>query len=121
MRFRKLRIAWWVIWGVLAALLIALWGRSANHGDQWSPNVHFVTLSSQGAIIARMSPYYLEFDQAAFDSSYFVPLRQPAPISTFEKNAKFSFAWLDGTDWHIQAPHWFLEQFSFLRSLIAAV
>ena len=28
MRFRKLRIAWSVFWGVAAVLLIALWGKS---------------------------------------------------------------------------------------------
>jgi hypothetical protein len=33
MRYRKLRIAWSVVWGVVAVLLIALWVRS-----YWQPN-----------------------------------------------------------------------------------
>jgi hypothetical protein len=33
MRFRKLRIAWSVIWGLAAVLLIVLWVRSEHHFD----------------------------------------------------------------------------------------
>jgi hypothetical protein len=33
MRFRKLRIAWSVLWGVLAVLLCVLWVRSYAHSD----------------------------------------------------------------------------------------
>jgi hypothetical protein len=33
MRFRKLRIAWSVLWGLAAVLLIALWVRSYHHVD----------------------------------------------------------------------------------------
>ena len=33
MRFRKLRIAWTVFWGLLAVLLIGLWVRSFYFGD----------------------------------------------------------------------------------------
>src|SRR6185503_6285985 len=33
MRFRKLRIAWSVWWGVVAVLLCVLWVRSQNHFD----------------------------------------------------------------------------------------
>ncbi len=33
MRFRKLRIAWSVVWGLAAVLLIALWVRSYDTDD----------------------------------------------------------------------------------------
>jgi len=33
MRFRKLRIAWSVVWSVVAVLLVALWVRSYQGGD----------------------------------------------------------------------------------------
>jgi hypothetical protein len=33
MRFRKLRIAWSVVWGVAAVLLFVLWVRSYKHDD----------------------------------------------------------------------------------------
>jgi hypothetical protein len=33
MRFRKLRIAWSVVWGIIAVLLIALWVRSYSWHD----------------------------------------------------------------------------------------
>jgi hypothetical protein len=34
MRFRKLRIAWSVAWGLLAVLLVVLWVRSYWHQDE---------------------------------------------------------------------------------------
>ena len=34
MRYRKLRIAWSVAWGVVAALLCVLWVRSYGHLDR---------------------------------------------------------------------------------------
>jgi len=34
MRYRKLRVAWSVVWGVLAVLLIALWVRSYYRADK---------------------------------------------------------------------------------------
>jgi len=34
MKYRKLRIAWSVVWGVLAVLLCALWVRSYSWGEQ---------------------------------------------------------------------------------------
>jgi hypothetical protein len=54
MNFRKLRIAWSVLWGLAAALLIVLWVRSYTiHDEAWWPrsNVGFVVASVSGHIL----------------------------------------------------------------------
>ena len=33
MKYRKLRIAWSVAWGIVAVLLCVLWVRSYSHGE----------------------------------------------------------------------------------------
>jgi hypothetical protein len=54
MRFRKLRIAWSVAWGLMAVLLIALWARSYTWGDRvwgrFSDATGFVLSSYEGRI-----------------------------------------------------------------------
>jgi hypothetical protein len=51
MRFRKLRIAWSVFWGVLAVLLIGLWVRSYWYREGWvrqSAGVQVEVMSHDG-------------------------------------------------------------------------
>ena len=46
MRFRKLRIAWSVLWGLLAVLLLVLWMRSYHYGTHYQhllSTTHWVT------------------------------------------------------------------------------
>jgi hypothetical protein len=49
MRFRKLRIAWSVVWSVLAALLIVLWVRSY----WWQDSVSYRTSNFDGTVAVR--------------------------------------------------------------------
>src|SRR5262245_28767768 len=49
MRFRKLRIAWSVVWGVVAVLLIALWVRSY----WWLDSISYRTSNFDGTVAAR--------------------------------------------------------------------
>jgi hypothetical protein len=44
MRFRKLRIAWSVVWGLLAVLLIVLWVRSY----WWTDLINLTVVSTEG-------------------------------------------------------------------------
>jgi len=53
MRFRKLRIAWSVFWGLAAVLLIVLWVRSLHTSDRVSgplPGSGFVIMSRSGGL-----------------------------------------------------------------------
>ena len=52
MKFRKLRIAWSVTWGIAAVLLIALWVRSywvydLLEGNVWGKNFYVMDVQSQ--------------------------------------------------------------------------
>jgi hypothetical protein len=51
MKFRKLRIAWSVGWGLLAVLLVVLWVRSYSHREGWihqTSGKHFQVISQLG-------------------------------------------------------------------------
>ena len=53
MRFRKLRIAWSVLWGLAAVLLIVLWVRSYRVADavQWATSTGIFTATSATGVI----------------------------------------------------------------------
>jgi hypothetical protein len=56
MRFRKLRIAWSVVWGIACVLLIVSWARSYTWGESYSWDVGQVYCSAsylRGAIVLR--------------------------------------------------------------------
>ena len=61
MKHRKLRIAWSVAWGIVAALVIALWVRSHYSVNQMfltTPRSAFITIASApDAILIGMSDY----------------------------------------------------------------
>src|SRR4051812_46463488 len=59
MRYRKLRIAWSVVWGIACVLLIALWVRSFSYWDDavfriGSKAIH--PISAEGRIIMWIQP-----------------------------------------------------------------
>jgi hypothetical protein len=57
MKHRKLRIAWSVVWGVLAVLLVALWVRSYWWFDAWQGgNVHIQAVRGEVAIFNLLHP-----------------------------------------------------------------
>ena len=54
MKYRKLRIAWSVVWGVVAVLLIGLWMRSYWYVDCYGVpigRVNFIAQSLRGSIV----------------------------------------------------------------------
>lgn len=110
MRFRKLRIAWSVIFGVLSVLLIALWLFSYNwrftpvdhHGldAQAAEGFDFVITSSHGVITARITTAK-EYPilEGYFVSKYFGWISDP--------NIKTCYV-----------PHWFLVSATAAQALI---
>jgi hypothetical protein len=58
MKYRKLRIAWSVVWGILCLLLVVLWVRSFDHQDVvlWNPtqNLYVAGGSFEGSALLRV-------------------------------------------------------------------
>jgi hypothetical protein len=111
MRFRKLRIAWSVFWGLAAVLLIVLWVRSYSRYDcvtRFDANRVRTSLDSGSAVIC-----FAQFDYGK---------RSPVPILTYgwrwersqpiaEADAKPtgpSFQWdHEPVGLGVSFPHWF--------------
>lgn len=58
MKYGKLRIAWSVVWGLLAMLLLVLWGRSYWYADDIMgryPNADFRAIESARGILHSLS------------------------------------------------------------------
>jgi hypothetical protein len=104
MRFRKLRIAWSVGWGLLAVLLIVLWVRSyqsphdqirlagitcgSSHGNLW------IIKRRNGLLI----PVGIGFE-ATKDMEVLTLTTATAFFYSFSSS---------GSEWVAQCPHWFL-------------
>jgi hypothetical protein len=83
MRYRNLRIAWSVVWGLAAVLLIVLWVRSYTWMDTTGFIADHVLASIQGKllwdaplnVIARPgSPSLVTYSTARFGGTYSLPL-----------------------------------------------
>ena len=66
MRFRKLRIAWSVVWGLATVLLIVLWVRSLweidIYGNQLSDVNGFTLLSRNGAVYCAIGRSMMDLE-----------------------------------------------------------
>ena len=76
MRYRKLRIAWSVVWGLIALLLVALWVRSYTKSDGFAGNrganlmsiyqivgeMHFSELRPAMGITLPVMPWHMFHD-----------------------------------------------------------
>jgi hypothetical protein len=80
MRFRKLRIAWSVAWGVVAVLLVVLWVRSYWWIDDvyrhYHPTHGLGAISQEGSLIFFWGPHN--------DVPLFSPLGFPGPPPTWD-------------------------------------
>jgi hypothetical protein len=109
MRFRKLRIAWSVFWGVACVLLIALWVRSYWWRDLWQtyipPKAILLLSSEEGQAVA-----HLEISDSA-------PGDYGLGLSSYDEPAyragwhgrEFEFRWYrypNGVE--VFMPHWFI-------------
>src|SRR4029079_3358407 len=93
MRYRKLRIAWSVAWGVVAVLLIVLWVQSYwwfNHAQYIASNNRFVAAITTQGVVSVMC--------GTFDRPIGMPVK--SAISSRE-------IWLDTDYWRL--CHWKLD------------
>jgi hypothetical protein len=84
MRFRKLRIAWSVFWGLACVLLIVLWVRS------------YSLLTTKEVLVTRQFRYYLhsvdgtvaiQRSYRAFSSAEFMPIFRKSDMSWLTTNS----------------------------------
>src|SRR5262245_26937370 len=104
MKYRKLRIALSVAWGVLAVLLVVLWSVSYRlfiHCSSGSSNLHCTSFQGR-ALVAKFRPLSLPHDfDITFD--YRPPDGVPEPVNNWT-----GFYVQAHSPWILQAPYWFL-------------
>jgi len=98
MKYRKLRIAWSVVWGLLAVLLIVFWVRSYSWSDCiWTSHVGMCSATGVAQLAVRSKPSnYLErqWTSAPAKTSIFI-----SPRFAFRPAANLSY---------VNVPYWFL-------------
>src|SRR5262245_28187686 len=124
MRFRKLRIAWSVGWGLLAVLLIVLWVRSywvhdfirMQHGISTDGNARaigqvFTFVSSKGRctcvhVTNDAKPWWFRRNFLPYSPEQ----GEVFPFNVRQKHIWMGFDayWSSTTDYGAFAPHWFL-------------
>ena len=92
MRFRKLRIAWSVFWGLAAVLLVVLWVRSRNHFDDtgWamsaqgklylSPKVDLFPIDEKGANVESYQHFGGKVTTTQVWNAKLIPLAGTGPV-----------------------------------------
>jgi hypothetical protein len=107
MRFRKLRIAWSVGWGIVAVALILLWVRSFWHIDIIEIRKPFPALALGSGLETTLVRIYRE------------PMRSGWSFHTYSthnqrknENAILGFSYdLSDYDLSVTIPHWFVASF----------
>jgi hypothetical protein len=82
MRFRKLRIAWSVVWGVAAVLLIVLWVRSYSHVN--NPKI---TIYSRGDELSHLDSQKRLWRATSSQGAIQLSATNQNPIWQFEPTA----------------------------------
>jgi hypothetical protein len=120
MKFRKLRIAWSVFWGVAAVLLIVLWVRS-NHKDVFYHTANHLLLTNHGYITLGDTSGPTP-NQAFFCVEF--PPDKDNPTPTFEMFAfynpqQFKLSYVVAVAATMAIVPWLFPRFS-LRTLLIA-
>jgi hypothetical protein len=107
MRFRKLRIAWSVVWGLLAVLLCVLWVRSYWHSDfvtsDKNPVNRLITVGSRfGTTILVLGYFPMDSGQSHWRYS-------TGPAREIDKLFKWTS---DDGGLVVQVPHFILAAIS---------
>jgi hypothetical protein len=113
MKYRKLRIAWTVAWGLAAVLLIVLWVRSYRHGHLEG---YFRALpgmccrSINGFVVAMRLPAQTETETETPRKNIVLTFSSPEPVDIGTTNtwSGFIFDWHTTGFWWVQMPYWFL-------------
>src|SRR4051812_39587288 len=115
MRFRKLRIAWSVFWGLAAALLIVLWVRSYWWTDTvWGyvpPSIGFSTQTICGELILKLKAGSIATDAErgwAVDTSELDDYLKTALSGHIRQNTVAGIGMLDERpkSWIVFLPIW---------------
>jgi hypothetical protein len=114
MKYRKLRIAFAAVCGWLCLLLIALWVRTADNGDNFQEPVlevrDFAVYSTDG-IIWAVKAKFVKYSPPAGVSFYIPPRFQSTPdgfaSTAIFKGRGFDMQLWSRWCWIIQAPNWF--------------
>src|SRR5262245_38540076 len=117
MRFRKLRIAWSVVWGILAVLLLMLWVRSY----WWFDNVNFSTsgtevVQSFDGVLGFV--YSRQVSNAGLTSMSAEELASLTLSTNREKMPHWYFSSNINGMTIIKSPHWFV---TLLPCILVAV
>src|SRR6478609_7250090 len=102
MRFRKLRIAWSVAWGLACVLLIVLWVRSYWWCDTYSlhqmGNVQLSTNSLRGEIVLNWNADRYGWDGQGYRSypasEVVLPVYSSGPYSWFRFETRLTGCWI---------------------------
>jgi hypothetical protein len=111
LRFRKLRIAWSVFWGVACVLLIVLWVRSYRDEDVIPSTSEITLYSMHGTVVAMCSSdsaVRANTPDDVVSGTRVIGLVPPAefmPVQT--KTGFYAHRW-SRTFWIVQSPDWFL-------------
>ncbi len=117
MKHRKLRIAWSMVWGVVAALLVVLWVRSYRIWDRgyWPgrPQVQLRTefSSDSGHVVVAIAPRM----PASSDSVIVIRRPGPAPAGYQKQYADetLGFYFARGSSrWRVDIPYWSVSLFA---------
>jgi hypothetical protein len=117
MKYRKLRIAWSVVWAVACVLLIGLWVRSDTHRDEaaapFGGNRRVVIQSLYGEIecVFTVASWYpiSEWRLLSESTSITIPptLYLEDETTTHLTGFGFSWAFSSGEYFAVGVPHWF--------------
>jgi hypothetical protein len=108
MRFRKLRIAWSVAWGLVAVLLGVLWVRSYLYHDRVLVRYHGPGHAA-GAVSAYGAIQFGEGDTPDLGDREFTVISKSArrsPIDSIGPSLKMHAVRF--TDWYLAVPIWML-------------
>jgi len=108
MKYRKLRIAWSIFWGVLCLLLVVLWMRSRHVDDRMTG-----PLSSSGfGLVSRDGGLGIGIWRREVDEGWTFQTYRPEKIDLPYTNLGFAEYMVDTDMYRVRSPYWFLTLIS---------
>jgi hypothetical protein len=115
-RYRKLRIAWSVGWGVAGLVFVAIWLRTVDNGDNFQEPLleagDFAVYSTDGIIWGVNAPFFAYSPPTNDLVSYYIPSRYQSTPDGFastaiHKSRGFDTQFWSRNTWFVQTPNWF--------------
>src|SRR5689334_17632588 len=117
MKYRKLRMAWSVTWGVVAVLLCVLWVRSYRNSSSWPTPLarrgDLAFYSTPGLMLVARAPFATYQEPAGRFDSFSIPTTFQAIGGGFWIGARrdgiwgFTAEYWSQSNWLTQGPYWF--------------